>query len=131
LLLAARSVLGDLLTRRGGRIVDAMRERLQRDGFSYLLALRLIPLFPFWAVNLAASVGGMRLRAFVPATVLGIIPASYIMSSIGSGVGTILAAGGTPDLSALFAPRIVLPLLALALLSLLPPLLRRRPAFHA
>jgi uncharacterized membrane protein YdjX (TVP38/TMEM64 family) len=130
LLLAARSALGDLLTRRGGPIVETVRERLGRDGFRYLLALRLISLFPFWAVNLAAAVGAMRLRAFVPATVLGIIPASLVLSSVGSGVGDILAAGRTPDLSVLLAPRIMLPLVCLALLLLLPPLLRRHAASH-
>jgi uncharacterized membrane protein YdjX (TVP38/TMEM64 family) len=131
LLLAARSVLGEPLARRGGRIVETVRERLRRDGFLYLLALRLIPLFPFWAVNLAASVGGMRLRAFVPATVLGIIPTSLILSSVGSGVGDILAAGRAPDLSVVLAPRILLPLSCLALLSLLPAMLRRHPASRA
>jgi len=131
LLLAARSVLGDILRRRGGRTLEVVRDRLRQDGFSYLLALRLVPLVPFWAVNLAAAVCGMRLHTFVPATVLGIIPASFVMSSIGSGVGGVLAEGSTPNLSVLLAPRIVLPLLALAVLSLLPPLLRRRSGFHA
>ena len=60
LLLAARTALGDVLARRGGRVVEAVRGGLERDGFSYLLALRLVPLFPFWAVNLAAAIGGMR-----------------------------------------------------------------------
>ncbi len=90
-----------------------------------------MPLFPFWVVNLAAAVGGIRLVAFVPATALGIIPASFVLSSIGSGVGGILAAGRTPDLSVLFAPRIILPLVGLAFLSLLPVLWRRRPGAHA
>jgi uncharacterized membrane protein YdjX (TVP38/TMEM64 family) len=131
LVLAARSALGDSLVQRGGRLVETVRQGLRRDGFSYLLALRLVPLFPFWVVNLAAAVGGIRLVAFVPATALGIIPASFVLSSIGSGVGGILAAGRTPDLSVLFAPRIILPLVGLAFLSLLPVLWRRRPGAHA
>jgi uncharacterized membrane protein YdjX (TVP38/TMEM64 family) len=130
LLLAARSMLGDLLLRRDWRIVEAARERLRRDGFLYLLALRLIPLFPFWAVNLAASLCGMRLRAFVPATAMGIIPATLVWSSVGSGIGDVLAAGRTPDPSVLLAPRILLPLLGLGLLCLLPTLFRRRPVSH-
>jgi uncharacterized membrane protein YdjX (TVP38/TMEM64 family) len=130
LLLAARSMLGGLL-RRDWRIVETARERLRRDGFLYLLALRLIPLFPFWAVNLAASVCGMRLRVFVPATALGIIPATLVWSSVGSGIGDVLSAGHTPDLSVLLAPRILLPLLGLSLLCLLPTLFRRQPASHA
>ena len=90
-----------------------------------------MPLVPFWIVNLAAAVAGIRVAVFFPATLLGIAPASFVFSSIGSGVGGILAAGGTPDLSVLFSPRILLPLLGLAALSLLPVVFRRRKGAHA
>nr|WP_294552441.1 VTT domain-containing protein [uncultured Rhodopila sp.] len=128
LLLAIRSALGKTLERHRERIPAQLQARLARDGFSYLLALRLVPLVPFWIVNLAAAFAEIRLAVFVPATLLGIVPASFILSSIGAGVGGILAQGGTPDLSVLFGPRILLPLLGLAALSLLPVLLRRRAA---
>jgi uncharacterized membrane protein YdjX (TVP38/TMEM64 family) len=127
LLLVVRSAFAQTLERHRDRIPQQVQTRLARDGFLYLLALRLVPLFPFWVVNLAAAVAGIRLIVFVPATLLGIAPASFVLSSIGSGVGTILAEGRTPDLSVLFSARILLPLLGLALLSLLPALMRRRP----
>jgi uncharacterized membrane protein YdjX (TVP38/TMEM64 family) len=128
LLLAIRSAFSRTLDRHRDRIPANLQARLARDGFSYLLAIRLVPLLPFWLVNLAAAVAGIRLAVFVPATVLGIAPASFILSSLGAGVGHVLAAGGTPDLSVLFGPRILLPMLGLAALSLLPALLRRRAA---
>ncbi len=131
LLLAARSALGDRLTRRGGAVLAGVRDRLARDGFSYLLALRLMPLVPFWVVNLAAAVCGMRLGVFVLATALGIVPASFVLCSIGSGIGGVLAAGRTPDLSVLFAPRLLLPLLGLAVLSFVPVFARRYRRPHA
>lgn len=131
LLLTLRSAFAPTLDRQRHRIPAQLQARLARDGFSYLLALRLLPLFPFWVVNLAAAVAGIRLTVFVPATLLGIVPASFVLSSIGSGVGAILAEGRTPDLSVLFSPRILLPLVGLAVLSLLPVLLRRRPGAHA
>jgi uncharacterized membrane protein YdjX (TVP38/TMEM64 family) len=121
-----RSAFGATLNRQRDRIPDKMRARLARDGFSYLLALRLLPVFPFWIVNLAAAVAGIRLAVFAPATLIGIAPASFVLSWIGAGVGSVLAEGRTPDLSLLFRPRIVLPLLALAALSLVPALVRRR-----
>jgi uncharacterized membrane protein YdjX (TVP38/TMEM64 family) len=130
LLLVVGSAFGKMLDRYRHRIPAAVQDRLARDGFSYLLALRLVPLFPFWIVNLAAALAGIRLAVFFPATLLGIAPASFIMSSIGAGVGTILAEGRTPDLSLLFSARILLPLAGLALLSLLPALLRRRSGAH-
>ena len=107
------------------------RIRLAQDGFSYLLALRLLPLFPFWVVNLAAAVAGIRLIVFMPATFLGIIPASFVFSSIGAGVGAVLAEGHKPDLSVLFSAHVLLPLAGLAVLSLLPVLWRHRPRVHA
>lgn len=131
LLVVVRSAFAGILGRHRDRIPAHVRDRLERDGFSYLLALRLVPLFPFWMINLAAAVAGIRLAVFVPATLLGIAPASLVLSSIGAGVGSVLAKGRTPDLSVLFAPRILLPLLGLAVLSLLPALLRRRPGAHA
>jgi uncharacterized membrane protein YdjX (TVP38/TMEM64 family) len=131
LLLIVRSAFAQILDRNRHRIPAQVQERLARDGFSYLLALRLVPLFPFWVVNLAAAVANMRLAVFVPATFLGIAPASFVLSSIGAGVGAILAEGKTPDLSVLFSLRVLLPLLGLAGLSLLPVLLRRRTGSHA
>ncbi len=130
LLLIVRSAFSQTLDRQRERIPDSVRRRLATDGFSYLLALRLVPLFPFWLVNLAAAVVGMRLVVFVPATLIGIAPTSFIFSSIGAGVGSVLAAGQTPDLSILFSARIVLPLAGLAALSLLPVVFRRNRA-HA
>jgi len=131
LVLAARSALGNIVTKSGGRFVEQVRDRLRQDGFSYLLALRLLPVVPFWAVNLAAAVCGMKLRTFAPSTFLGIIPASVMLSSIGASFGGILGAGHMPDLSVLFTPRFILPLLGLAVLALLPVLLRRRSGAHA
>ena len=129
LFLAARSALAGVLARRGGRTTQALRDRLRRDGFLYLLAIRLVPLFPFWLVNLAAALGGIRLTHYLIATLIGMLPVTFVISGIGAGIGDVLAAGGKPDLTILFAPHILGPLVALAALSLLPLLLRRlRPA---
>lgn len=131
LIVTIRSAFAQTLSRQRRRIPEQVQVRLARDGFSYLLSLRLVPLFPFWIVNLAAAVAGIRLAAFIPATLLGIAPTSFVMSSIGAGIGSVLAEGRSPDLSIVFSPRILLPLLGLAALSLLPALLRRRPRVHA
>jgi uncharacterized membrane protein YdjX (TVP38/TMEM64 family) len=131
LLIIVRSAFAQTLGRYRHRIPETVRDRLATDGFSYLLALRLVPLFPFWIVNLAAAVAGIPLTAFVPATLIGIAPTSFILSSIGAGVGTVLAEGKTPDLSVLFSVRILLPLAGLAVLLLLPTLFRRRSRIHA
>ena len=125
LFLIARSALGDSLAAKGGPFLQKLRDELRRDGFTYLLAIRLIPAFPFWLVNLAAALGGMRLLPYAAATLIGIAPGTFVFASIGAGVGEILATGGTPDLSVIFSWPILGPLVALAILSLLPVLWRR------
>jgi uncharacterized membrane protein YdjX (TVP38/TMEM64 family) len=55
LFLAARTALGDLLRDRAGAAVNRMRAGFRENALSYLLVLRLIPLFPFWLVNLVPA----------------------------------------------------------------------------
>ena len=125
LFLAVRHHLADAIAARRGRFVEVIRQSLHRDGFSYLLAIRLIPAFPFWLVNLAAALSGMRLVSYGAATVIGIIPATFVFASIGAGLSEVLSAGGQPDLTVIFSPRILGPLTAMAALSLLPVVWRR------
>ncbi len=126
LFLVARTAFAKAVARRAGTVMDRIRRRLHRDGFSYLLAIRLVPALPFWLVNLAAALCGMRLLPYAAATLIGIIPVTFVFAWIGSGVGQILAAGQAPDLGLVFSARVLAPLLALAALALLPVVLRRR-----
>jgi uncharacterized membrane protein YdjX (TVP38/TMEM64 family) len=120
LFLAARSAFATQRAARAGSRLTRIRTELQRNGFHYLLAIRLIPLFPFWLVNLAAALAGMRLWAFSAATLIGIIPGTFLFASIGAGVGGVLAAGDRPNLALVFTLPILGPLVALGLLALLP-----------
>ncbi len=119
LFLVARSAFGETVRRRAGAFLDRLRPKLHRDGFSYLLALRLVPA-PFWLVNLAAALSGMRLLPYTAATLIGIIPATFVLAWIGAGVAGVLADGRAPDLGILFSVHVLGPLLALAALALLP-----------
>ncbi len=130
LVLVLRSILADTLTRQRRKIPEAMRRGLETNGMSYLLFIRVLPLFPFWVVNLAAAVAEVRLTVFIPATLIGVLPMTYVLASIGAGVGDVLAAGQQPNLLQIFQPHILLPLVGLAVLSLIPVVLRRRSA-HA
>jgi uncharacterized membrane protein YdjX (TVP38/TMEM64 family) len=125
LFLAARTTLGALLAARAAPYLDRVRPGLQRDGFSYLLAIRLLPIVPFWLVNLAPALVGMDFVPYAAATFLGIIPATFVFASVGAGVAGVLAQGRQPDLAVIFTPRILLPLCGLALLSLAPVAWRR------
>jgi uncharacterized membrane protein YdjX (TVP38/TMEM64 family) len=114
------SALAPLLVRAVGPALDRFRQELDGNTFSYVLALRLIPVFPFWMVNLAPALLGARLLPFAAATALGILPATFIYASLGTGIGGVLAGGGRPDLTVIFTPPVLLPLLGLAALALAP-----------
>ena len=104
------------------KVIDGVGQ----GAFGYILTLRLIPLAPFWLVNVAAALAHAPLRAYALATFLGIMPATFIYSGIGAGIGTLVARGETPDLGVIFEPRVLLPLVALGLLSLGTTLYQRR-----
>jgi uncharacterized membrane protein YdjX (TVP38/TMEM64 family) len=123
--LAARAGLSGLAERAGSRIIQRLEAGFREDAFNYLLCLRLVPLFPFWLVNLVAGATGMRLATYVGATFLGMIPGALVYASIGNGVGALIESGRHPDHYAIFRPGILLPLIGLAVLALLPVLYRR------
>ncbi len=126
LFLAARHALADTLAARGGPLLDKLREELRRDGFFYLLSVRLLPVVPFWLANLAPALAGMPFRSYALATLIGIIPGSAVYASIGAGLGAVFDAGGRPDPGVILSPGLLLPLAGLAALSLLGAWWRRR-----
>ncbi|MEC9343108.1 MAG: TVP38/TMEM64 family protein [Pseudomonadota bacterium] len=135
--LIARSSFGDVLERRAGPFVARMLEGFRRDAFSYLLFLRLVPVFPFWVVNIVPGLVNMRLSSFVAATFLGIIPGTFAYAFIGAGLDSVIAAQeradpgcagrGTCsiDPSALVTREMMLAMVALAVISVLPVIIRR------
>lgn len=125
LFLAARTAIGDALKARAGGRIAAFAEGFARNAFSYLLFLRLVPVFPFWLVNLVPAFFGVRLSTYVAATLLGILPGTFVFASVGNGLGAVIDAGRTPDLGVIFQPAVLLPLLGLGLLSLAPVLWKR------
>ena len=90
-----------------------------------MLVLRLVPLFPFWLVNLAPAFLGVRLSTFVAGTFVGIIPGAFVYAGVGTGLGAVLESGGTPDGSAILQPRVLLPIAGLVVLALIPVVAKR------
>jgi uncharacterized membrane protein YdjX (TVP38/TMEM64 family) len=123
--LAARTALGDALRRKAGPWMQRMEAGFRRDAVSYLLSLRLIPVVPFWLVNLVPAFFGVPLRTFVWTTAVGIVPGTVVYTSVGNGLGATLEAGGRPDLGVIFQPEVLLPLIGLGLLALLPAAWKR------
>lgn len=118
--LACRTAVGDVLRKKAGPFLARMEAGFRENALSYLLVLRLVPLFPFWLVNLVPAFLGVSLRSFVIGTFFGIIPGTLVFTSVGSGLGAVLDMGMTPDLSILFKAEVIVPILGLALLALVP-----------
>jgi uncharacterized membrane protein YdjX (TVP38/TMEM64 family) len=92
LFLIARSSFGEALAQRAGSVVQKLRAGFQENAFSYMLFLRLVPVFPFVMVNLAAAVLGVPLRTYVIGTLIGILPGTAAYSVAGSGLGSVIEA---------------------------------------
>lgn len=139
--LMARTALGAPLLARAGPKAAELARGFREDAFSYLLFLRLVPAFPFFLVNLVPAFAGVRLAPFVAATALGVIPAAVVYSLAGTGLDSViaaqrkahadcLAADAAPcrlafDARDVLTPELVAALVALALLALVPVLVKR------
>jgi uncharacterized membrane protein YdjX (TVP38/TMEM64 family) len=121
LFLIASSSLGEALRAKGGPTVARMTDGLKADAASYMLFLRLVPVFPFALVNLAPAIVGVPLRTFVWTTFLGILP----------GTMAFILAAAQPDcrinidISALVSPQLLLAFAALGVIALIPVIARR------
>lgn len=125
--LAVRMGLADGVRARieaGGERARRIAEGLRANEVSFLLTLRLIPVVPFFLVNLAAAVFGVGGWRFVWTTSLGILPGAAVYAWAGQGLGAVFDRGETPDLGLIFEPQILLPLLALGALAAVPAVVR-------
>lgn len=125
LFIAAKTALGDLLRAKAGPFLQKMEAGFREDALSYLLVLRLIPLFPFFIVNLVPAFLGVSLRVFFIATFVGIIPGSFVYATVGAGLGSIFDAGGEFSARGILTPEIITALIGLAVLALLPVVYKR------
>jgi uncharacterized membrane protein YdjX (TVP38/TMEM64 family) len=129
--LIAKTALGDPLRAKAGPFLQRMEAGFQENALNYLLVLRLIPLFPFWIVNLVPAFLGVPLRTYVLGTLIGIIPGSFVFASVGAGLGSVLDSGQEFSPASVLTPQIVVALVGLAVLALLPVAYRKLKARRA
>jgi len=87
--LAARYLFADAARRRLGALGARINAGFTENAFSYLLFLRLVPLFPFFLVNLAPAFTGIPVRTYVLATLIGIVPGTFVYVNLGQALGRI------------------------------------------
>jgi uncharacterized membrane protein YdjX (TVP38/TMEM64 family) len=135
-----KSSLGESIAKRASGFAAKLSQGFARNAFSYLLFLRLVPAFPFFAVNAVAGLARVNLKTFTLATLLGIIPGAYVFAWVGRGLGSIIDAQMAKhelcvlkdglsnchyqfSVYELVTPQIIFALTALGILALLPVVL--------
>lgn len=124
--LVARYVFRDAILRRFGTKLEGINRELEARGFNYLLFLRLVPLFPFFLINLAAGLTRLPVRTFFIGTMIGIIPGGFVFVNAGASLATI------NSLSDIASTRVLGSFALLGLFALVPVLygkLKNRGAF--
>ncbi len=124
--LLAKAILGEQALDRLGPQGATLTQNIKKNAWSYLLVLRLVPLFPFFLVNLAPAFAGVGLKTFVLTTFIGIIPGTVVFSLAGAGIDDALAREGAISISSILTPEIIAGLVGLAVLSLAAIPLRRK-----
>lgn len=122
--LAARYLLHDWVENRFGPRLAPLQAGFASNAFHYLLTLRLIPLFPFFLVNLVSGMTRIRLLTYVAATAIGIIPGSFVFAYAGRQLGTI---GSVAEIA---SPPVLLAFTLLGALALVPVIYRKIRARH-
>ncbi|OGP76246.1 MAG: hypothetical protein A2V86_12415 [Deltaproteobacteria bacterium RBG_16_49_23] len=112
--LAARYVFAESVSRRMGTISKKLISEFNRNDFNYLLFLRLVPLFPFWLINLATAFTPIKVQTYVTATAIGIIPGAFVFTNLGQSLGRI----DSPD--QLLSFNTISALILLGIFSLIP-----------
>ncbi len=121
--LAARWGLGENLTARleaSEGTVKKLKDGLRENEISVLFLLRLVPVVPFFVANLVPALVGVKFRNFLITTALGIIPGGIVYTWIGVGLGGVFDRGESPDVSLLWEPFVIGPIIGLCALAALP-----------
>ncbi len=120
--LAARYLFADMARRKIGGLAQKINEGFTQDAFNYLLFLRLVPLFPFWLVNLAPAFTNVSLKTYITATAIGIVPGTFVFANLGQNLGRI---SSTKDL---LTPPIIGAFVLLGVFALIPVLYKKLKA---
>ena len=122
---AARTAFGDSLRKKASPFLKKVESGFQQNAASYLLFLRLVPLFPFWFVNIAPAFFGVSLRTFVWTTFVGIIPGAFVFTFAGGGLEEIFESGNEFSIATVFNTQVKIALLLLGILALLPIVVKK------
>ncbi len=125
LFLIAKTSLGDFLLAKAGDTVKKLQAGFEEDMWSYMFILRVVPIFPFFLVNLAPAFLGVPLRVYVVATFFGIMPGTFVYALAGSGMGAVFDSGQAFSAAGLMTPEMIAAFVGLGVLALVPVVYKR------
>jgi len=125
LFLIAKTSLGDFLLAKAGNTIKKLQAGFEEDVWSYMFILRVVPIFPFFLVNLAPAFLGVPLRVYVVATFFGIIPGTFVYALAGSGLGQVFDQGGTFSAANIMTPSMMGAFFGLGILAVIPVLYKK------
>lgn len=117
--LLSRTILRDWVVSKFGSRMARLDSGIRESGLSYLLFLRLVPLFPFFLVNLACGITGLPLRTYILGTMVGILPGSFVYANAGASLASI------DNLGDVASPRVLVAFALLGVFALAPTLYRK------
>jgi len=117
--LVARYLFHDVIQNKFGARLEKMNTELEARGINYLLFMRLVPVFPFFLINLGAGLTRMSLRTFFLGTMIGMIPASFVFCNAGASLASITS------MSEVASPRVLGSFALLGLFALVPVLYQK------
>ena len=109
-MLSTRYIFHDFIRQRFPAQIEMVNKGVEKEGAFYVFGLRMIPVIPFWTLNLAMGLTSMRVSVFTLATMLGMIPVLLILTYTGSQLGEIEAF----SIAAVFTPGVIMSLALLA-----------------
>ena len=121
----ARYSIGDVLRNKYGKSIKKMETGFMENQLSYMLVLRLVPLFPFWLVNLVPAFLEISTRSYLIGTLLGMTPGALVYASVGNGLSAIVESEIDPNMSIIYSPEILIPIIGLTILAFIPVLYKK------
>jgi len=117
----SRSILRDWVQGKFGDKLKTVNNGIEREGAFYLFTLRLIPVFPFWLINLLLGLTTMPLRTFYWISQVGMLPATLVFVNAGKELAKI------DSLSGILSPGLII---SFVMLGLLPLVTKKAMALH-
>ena len=116
--LSARFIFRDWVEDKFSDKLEAVNSGISSNALSYMLFLRLVPLFPFFLINLVLGLTQVRLSVYFFSTMIGIMPGSFIYANAGSNLA------GINSVSDIASPEVFGALVLLGIFALIPALYR-------